>query len=164
MRIIVYYAFLWKIQYVTSIEVYVVNLFGRFWLEFETTFVIAPTFHHQCIFSVIFYMFDLKYHRLEQDLRSFKVWLAVNRLNLMYSLGIFKIAQSPFRFTVVQNAPFSFFCFLKCALPVFPQLKYTHSIFSGNTYTAHFTLAVKWPYLTFIFNLEHHLELFTPCY
>ena len=58
-------------------------------------------------------------------------------------------------------------------MPIFLQLK-THSAclfsdlqcsqpaFSSNSCAAYFTTKVKRPYLTFIYNTEHHLELFNP--
>ena len=83
LKITVYYAFLWKIQCVTRISVYVVTIYGKFWLKAKTILVISSTFPCHCIFSVMLGMFDLKYYRLEQDFLSFKVYLTISKIFLV---------------------------------------------------------------------------------
>ena len=71
--------------------------------------------------------------------------------------------------------PCPFFSSPKYALLVFLYLKMCPAHFSAtkmhpacfyacicNTCTIHFTTKVKQPYITFLFNLKHYLELFTP--
>ena len=61
---------------------------------------------------------------------------------IVFPLGIFRRVQHPAYFSAAPNMP----------LPVF----------SGNTCTTCFATRVKRPYLTFIFNWEHHVELSPP--
>ena len=80
---------------------------------------------------------------------------------IVFLLNIFRRVQRLAHFSAVQNVPFPFYRSKECVLPIFLQC--TQLIFSNNTCTAHFIAKVKWSYLTFIFNLEVHLELLPPC-
>ena len=87
----------------------------------------------------------------------------------MFPLGIFRRVQHPAHLSPAQNASLLLFLQLKCSLPIFlwsfQWLKMLPAHFytcMSNKCIAHFTGKVKWHYMTFIFNLEHCLDLFKP--